>query len=264
MMPASHAVVPARHASTRLPGKPLADLAGKPMVVRVAERAVQSGAKEVWVATDHPAVAEAVAVHGLQGCPTSADCASGTDRLAEVATRLGWADDVVVVNVQGDEPLIDPALIRATAQLLHDRPEAAMATVCHPLFDLGEVMNPNVVKVVLDARGFALYFSRAPIPWARDHWAGARESYVLPGELPVYRHVGLYAYRVGFLKAYPGLARPPIERFESLEQLRALHHGYRIAVLTIDRPMPPGVDTAEDLAVVRALFAGIEAGNARD
>jgi 3-deoxy-manno-octulosonate cytidylyltransferase (CMP-KDO synthetase) len=205
------------------------------------------------VATDHAAVAEAVRAHGLEVCLTSPDCASGTDRLAEVAGQLGWPDDTVVVNVQGDEPLIDPALIRATAMRLHGHAEAAMATVCHPLFDLDEVMNPNVVKVVLDKAGHALYFSRAAIPWARDAWAGPERG--LPAELPVYRHVGLYAYRAGFLKAYPALARPAIEVFESLEQLRALHHGYRIAVLAIDRPMPPGVDTPADLAAVRRLFA---------
>jgi 3-deoxy-manno-octulosonate cytidylyltransferase (CMP-KDO synthetase) len=247
------AVVPARYASTRLPGKPLADIAGKPMVVRVAERARASGAAQVWVATDHGEVAQVAREHGLEVCLTSPDCASGTDRLAEVAERLGWPDDTVVVNVQGDEPLIDPELIRATATLLHERPNAAMATVCHPLRDLAEVMNPNLVKVVLDQDGHALYFSRAAIPWARDAWAGAERE--LPAELPVYRHVGLYAYRVGFLKAYPGLARPAIEAFESLEQLRALYHGYRIAVLTIDRAMPPGVDTPEDLELVRELFS---------
>ncbi|MFA5081511.1 MAG: 3-deoxy-manno-octulosonate cytidylyltransferase [Hydrogenophilaceae bacterium] len=249
------AVVPARFASTRLPGKPLADIAGKPMVVRVAERAAASGAAGVWVATDHDEVAEAARAHGLDVCLTSPGCASGTDRLAEVAEQLGWSDDTVVVNVQGDEPLIDPELIRATAILLHERPGAAMATVCHPLLDIDEVLNPNMVKVVLDKDGHALYFSRAPIPWARDAWAGAGPERVLPAELPVYRHVGLYAYRVGFLKAYPGLVRPAIEEFESLEQLRALYHGYRIAVLTIDRPMPPGVDTEADLETVRRLFA---------
>ena len=246
-------VIPARYASTRLPGKPLADIAGKPMVVRVAERAAASGAERVWVATDHEAVAAAAQGHGLEVCMTSPDCASGTDRLAEVAERLGWPDDTVVVNVQGDEPLIDPELIRATARLLHAHPGAAMATVCHPLHDLAEVMNPNVVKVVLGEDGHALYFSRAAIPWARDAWAAAEP--VLPADLPVYRHVGLYAYRAGFLKAYPGLERPAIESFESLEQLRALYHGYRIAVLVIDRAMPPGVDTEADLAAVRKSFA---------
>ncbi|MEW5893330.1 MAG: 3-deoxy-manno-octulosonate cytidylyltransferase [Pseudomonadota bacterium] len=248
-----YAVVPARYASTRLPGKPLLDIAGRPMVVRVAERARASGAKEVWVATDHDEVARVVKAHGFEVCMTSPDCASGTDRLAEVAAQLNWPDDAVVVNVQGDEPLIEPALIRATAETLVQHPDAAIATVCHPLHDMEEVLSPNVVKVVLDKAGYALYFSRAPIPWARDAWAGASPAR-LPEGLPVYRHVGLYAYRVDFLHAYPRLERPAIEAFESLEQLRALWHGYRITVLTTERPSPPGVDTAEDLEKVRQLF----------
>lgn len=248
-------VVPARYASTRLPAKPLADLAGKPMVVRVLERATRSGAEGVWAATDHEEVQAAVRAHGYQAVMTSPDCASGTDRLAEVATKLGWSDDTVVVNVQGDEPLIDPDLVRATAQALFDHPAASMATVCHPIHDVTEAFNPNVVKVVTDKEGYALYFSRAPIPWARDAWAGDRET--LPEGLPMARHIGLYAYRVGFLKAYPGLERPAVEAFESLEQLRALWHGYRIAVVPSDRPSPPGVDTAEDLETVRRLFRDV-------
>jgi 3-deoxy-manno-octulosonate cytidylyltransferase (CMP-KDO synthetase) len=247
-----YAVIPARFASTRLPGKPLADIAGKPMVVRVAERAARSGAAAVVVATDHAGVFDAVSAAGYQAVMTSPDCASGTDRLAEVATQLGWADDAIVVNVQGDEPLIDLALIRATAERLAERPDAAIATVCHPLCDADEVFNPNVVKVVLDARDDALLFSRAPIPWARDAWAGSARP--LPVELPLFRHVGLYAYRVAFLRAYPGLSQPALERFESLEQLRALWHGYRIAVLRTPHASAPGVDTPEDLARVRALF----------
>jgi 3-deoxy-manno-octulosonate cytidylyltransferase (CMP-KDO synthetase) len=247
-------VVPARYASTRLPGKPLADIAGKPMVVRVLERAAQSGAAGIWAATDHEAVFAAVQAHGHRAVMTSPDCASGTDRLAEVAGRLGWSDDTVVVNVQGDEPLIDPALIRATARALFDHPDADMATVCHAIHDENEAFSPNVVKVVTDKDGYALYFSRAPIPWARDAWSGARHA--LPPGLPVARHVGLYAYRVGFLKVYPGLERPALEAFESLEQLRALWHGHRIAVIGSDRPSPPGVDTAEDLEVVRRLYNG--------
>ncbi len=249
-----YAVVPARYASTRLPGKPLADIAGKPMIAWVAERARASGATQVWIATDHEAVAEAARAHGLSVCMTSPECASGTDRLAEVATQLGLDDAAVVVNVQGDEPLIEPELIRATALLLHGRPEAVMATVCHPLHDIAEVMNPNIVKVVLDKTGHALYFSRAAIPWARDAWAAERS--LLPADLPVFRHVGLYAYRVGFLKAYPDLARPAIEIQESLEQLRALWHGYKIAVLAVNQPSPPGVDTPEDLERVRRILGG--------
>ncbi len=251
-----YAVIPARYASTRLPGKPLADIAGRPMVVRVAERAAQSGAREVWVATEHEAVAEAVRAHGYRVCMTSPDCASGTDRLAEVAMQRGWSDDAVVVNVQGDEPLIEPELIRRTALHLYGRPHAAMATVCHPLGTAAEVFNPNVVKVVLDAQGYALYFSRAPIPWARDAYPSPFSlPPSLPQGLPVFRHVGLYAYRVGFLRTYPGLSRPPLEEFEALEQLRALWHGYRIAVLSTDHPAAPGVDTATDLEVVRRLYA---------
>lgn len=246
-------VVPARYASTRLPAKPLADIAGKPMVVRVLERAELSGAAGVWAATDHEEVFAAVQEHGFQAVMTSPDCASGTDRLAEVATQLGWSDDTVVVNVQGDEPLIDPGLVQATARALFDHPAASMATVCHPIHDVNEAFNPNVVKVVTDKDGYALYFSRAPIPWARDAWTGDQAS-LMPAGLPVMRHIGLYAYRVGFLKAYPALQRPALEAFESLEQLRALWHGHRIAVTISDRPSPPGVDTAEDLETVRRLY----------
>lgn len=247
------AVVPARYASTRLPGKPLADIAGKPMVVRVLEQARSSGAAGVWAATDHAEVFAAVNSAGHQAVMTSPDCASGTDRLAEVATVLGWDDDVVVVNVQGDEPLIDPGLIQATAQALFDHPAASMATVSHPIHDPAEVFNPNVVKVVTDKDGYALYFSRASIPWARDAWA-AGPSDTLPAGLPIARHIGLYAYRVGFLKAYTGLDQPALETFESLEQLRALWHGYRIVVVETDQAIAPGVDTPEDLEKVRRIF----------
>lgn len=248
-----YAVIPARHASTRLPGKPLADIHGKPMVVRVAERAIASGAAGIWVATDHQGVADAVTAAGYAVVMTSPDCASGSDRLAEVSTQLNWPDDAVVVNVQGDEPLIDPALIHAVAMALFAHPDAAMATVSHPIHDSAEAFNPNVVKVVTDKEGYALYFSRAPIPWARDAWAGtSAPSY--PDGLPVSRHIGLYAYRVGFLKSYPTLPRPAIEAFESLEQLRALWHGHRIMVIEAGHAIPPGVDTAEDLEKVRALF----------
>ncbi len=250
-------VIPARFASTRLPGKPLADIAGKPMVVRVLERAALSGAAGLWAATDHAAVSAAVEAHGFNAVMTSSDCASGTDRLAQVAEKLGWADDAVVVNVQGDEPLIEPALIRATAQALFDHPAADMATVCHPISELAEAFNPNVVKVVTDKDGYALYFSRAPMPWARDAWAdlagGIPAS--LPGDLPIARHIGLYAYRVGFLKIYPTLQRPALEVMESLEQLRALWHGHRIAVIRSEAPVPPGVDTPADLERSGAMFA---------
>ncbi len=247
-----HVVIPARYASTRLPGKPLADIAGKPMVVRVAERAARSGAGSVWVATDHADVLAVVEAHGHRALMTSPDCASGTDRLTEVAAALGWADDAVVVNVQGDEPLIEPTLIGDCARALFAHPAASMATVRHRIRDAAEAFNPNVVKVVTDAHGYALYFSRAPIPWARDAWAGGTPA-ALPPDLPIHRHIGLYAYRVGFLKAWPHWSQPPLESFEALEQLRALWHGYRIVVIDSARPAAPGVDTAEDLERVRAL-----------
>ncbi len=252
-MSAFHVVIPARYASTRLPGKPLADIHGKAMVVRVAQCAAASGAVSVWVATDHEGVAAAVEAEGYAAVMTSPDCASGSDRLAEVATRLNWPDEAVVVNVQGDEPLIDPALIHAVAMALYAHPEAAMATVCHPIHNAAEAFDPNVVKVVTDRNGYALYFSRAPIPWDRDAWPplGTQPSALGPG---IYRHIGLYAYRVGFLKAYPGLSRPAIEASESLEQLRALWHGHRIMVIEAATASAPGVDTPEDLEKVRSLF----------
>ena len=251
-------LIPARFASTRLPGKPLADIAGKPMVVRVAERAQGSGAARVVVATDDARVEAAVAAHGIAVCMTRADHPTGTDRLAEAAALLALPDDAIVVNVQGDEPLLDPALMRRMAEVLAARPDAAIATACHPIDDAAEAFNPNVVKVVLDAAGYALYFSRATIPWARDAFATARDA--LPAGLPLYRHYGLYAYRVSFLRAYPRLAPAPIERFEALEQLRALWHGYRIAVEVTHGTPAPGIDTPDDLARVRALFAAAGAG----
>jgi 3-deoxy-manno-octulosonate cytidylyltransferase (CMP-KDO synthetase) len=246
-------VIPARYASTRLPGKPLADIGGRPMVVRVLERALASGAADVQVATDHPEVRDAVLAAGGRALMTRADHPSGTDRLAEVASTLGWRDEDIVVNVQGDEPLIPSVLIAAVARALAADPEAAIATAAHPVVDAAEAFNPNVVKVVCDARGRALYFSRAPIPWARDAWSGGERS--LPAGLPVWRHVGLYAYRVSFLRRYTTLAPAPIEQWESLEQLRALWHGFPIRVLPLEAAPPAGVDTAEDLARVRAVFA---------
>ncbi|MCL4759708.1 MAG: 3-deoxy-manno-octulosonate cytidylyltransferase [Rhodocyclaceae bacterium] len=254
-MIAFKAVVPARYASTRLPGKPLADLAGKPMVVRVLERAQAAGAQEVWVATDHHGVFEAVQAAGGRALMTRADHPSGTERIAEVADALGWADDEIVVNVQGDEPLIDPELIAAVAKTLAASPDAAMATAAHPLEEAGAFFDPNIVKVVCDAHGCALYFSRAPIPWARD--AFARERDALPANLPVLRHVGIYAYRVAFLRRYAELEVSPIEQWEALEQLRVLWHGERIVVSTIDAAPVAGVDTPEDLARVRAMFEQI-------
>ena len=246
-------IIPARHASTRLPGKPLADLAGKPMVVRVAERALLAGAARVVVATDDVRIKAAVEANGVDACLTSADHPTGTDRLAEAARLLRLPDDAIVVNVQGDEPLLSPSLICAVAELLDAHPDAAIATACHPITDAAEAFNPNVVKVVLDARQRALYFSRATIPWARDAFAGGATR--VPEGLPLYRHYGLYAYRVRFLLAYPTLAPAPIERFEALEQLRALWHGHRIVVEITTGTPAPGVDTPEDLERVRALYA---------
>jgi len=244
-------VIPARYASTRLPGKPLLDIAGKPMVVHVVERAMESGAAEVWVATDHQDIAAAVRAHGYQACLTSPDHVSGTDRIAEVVAQRGWRDDEIVVNVQGDEPLIAPQLIQTVAAHLHDRAEAAIATACHAVHERETLFNPNVVKVVVDRLGYALYFSRAPIPYARDAFAAGE----FPAALPVYRHVGIYAYRAAFLKIYQSLAPAAIERFEALEQLRALWHGYKIGVAVTDGAPAAGVDTPEDLARVRLLLA---------
>lgn len=242
------AVIPARYASTRLPAKALADIAGKPMVVRVAERAQASGAAAVWVAADDVRIIAAAQAHGFHALMTSAEHASGTDRLAEVVDKLALDDDAIVVNVQGDEPLIDPTLIHAVARELQLHPEAVMATACHAIHDYATLINPNVVKVVLDAVGYALYFSRAPIPWPRDAFAAGQS---LPDGLPVFRHIGLYAYRAGFLRQYAGLTPAPVERFESLEQLRVLWHGHKISVTVSEQPAAPGVDTAEDLAMVR-------------
>ena len=232
-------IIPARYASTRFPGKPLADLAGKPMVVHVCQRAAQSGAAAVHVATDDERIAQAVREHGFQVVMTRADHPSGTDRLAEAAMRLGLAEDHVVVNVQGDEPMIPPSLIRQVAERAS---RADMATACHAIHDAAALDNPNVVKVVLDAQGHALYFSRSRIPYPRE------------GEPACYRHAGIYAYRVGFLRRYAALSPSPLEKAEALEQLRALWHGHRIAVVVADLAIPPGVDTPQDLeAVLRML-----------
>jgi len=249
--PAFIAVVPARRASTRLPDKPLADIHGKPMVVRVAERAAASGATRVLVATDDADIAAACAAHGVEAMLTRADHPSGTDRLAEVALRLGLADDAIVVNVQGDEPLIDPALVARCARALADADDCAIATACHAIDDPADVFNPNVVKVVRDVRERALYFSRAPIPWDRDQFGAGQ----VPAGMDVLRHIGLYAYRAAFLKTYPSLAVAPLERHEALEQLRAMWHGYRIVVFTAHGAQIAGVDTPADLERVRTLFA---------
>lgn len=242
------ALIPARLASTRLPNKPLADIAGLPMIVRVAQQAALSRAINVVVATDSAEVAAACQANHIQFVMTRSDHPSGSDRLAEACTQLELADDAIVVNVQGDEPLIDPALINAVAQCLADRSDCAMSTAAHAIEDVSEWNNPNIVKVVLDAKSTALYFSRSLIPFDRD---GHRTSNT---DAPL-RHIGIYAYRVGFLKRFPSLAQAPIERLEALEQLRALWHGERIAVHVSTTAAGIGVDTPEDLARVREVFA---------
>lgn len=248
------ALVPARMASTRLPGKPLADIGGVPMVVRVAQRAQASGASRVVVAADDRAVLAACEQHQIAAVLTAGHHPTGTDRLAEAAHQLQLSDNTIVVNVQGDEPLIPPDVVRAVAELLSQRTDCAMATASHPLDNAAECFNPNVVKVVTDRHGRALYFSRAPIPWSRDAFATRCDT--LPADGGWCRHIGLYAYRAGFLRRFPALARAPIEAHESLEQLRALWHGERIAVLPLPGALPPGVDTPEDLERVRALVRG--------
>jgi len=237
-------LIPARYASTRFPGKPLADIGGRPMVVRVCERARESGASPVCVATDDQRIAEAVRRHGFDARMTRPDHASGTERIAEAAAQLGIADDTIVVNVQGDEPLIAPQLIARVAKALQEDAQASVATACHPIRDAAAFANPNVVKVVLDAKGGALYFSRAGIPFPRDGGAPA-----------AYRHVGIYAYRMAFLRRYAALAPAPLEAVEQLEQLRVLWHGYRIAAVIEEGAIPPGVDTPADLQAVIKLLA---------
>ena len=244
-------IIPARLASTRLPNKPLADLGGKPMVVRVAERAALSGAARIVVATDHADIAAACAAHGVEAFMTRSDHPSGTDRIAEVARALELAPDAVVVNLQGDEPLIDPALLAACAARIGA--EVPMATCAHPLHEAADCFNPNVVKVVLDKHGRALYFSRATIPWHRDAFAQSKEA--LPAGYAALRHIGLYAYSNAFLQAYPGLEASPLEDVEALEQLRVLWHGYPIAVHVTASAPAAGVDTPEDLERVRQHFA---------
>ena len=244
-------IVPARLASTRLPHKPLADIHGLPMVVRVAQRAALSNATQVVVAADSIEIVQACQAHGVRAMLTQVDHPSGSDRLAEASALLGLKPHDVVVNVQGDEPLINPELINQVAELLVQRPTASMSTAAHEIHELAEFTNPNVVKVVIDQAQLALYFSRAPIPWWRDGFAKGIQS--LPQPAPL-RHIGIYAYRVGFLQSFPTLQAAPIETGEALEQLRALWHGHKIAVhITPDVP-GPGVDTPEDLERVRALY----------
>jgi len=266
-----HVLIPARLGSTRLPRKPLADIGGAPMVVRVAQRALASQALSVTVAADDPVIVLACQSHGIAALLTHPDHASGSDRLAQACTLLGWPDEALVINLQGDEPLMAPELLQAVAQQLQQRPDCVMSTAAHPLHSAADFLNPNVVKVVLDAQGRALYFSRAPIPHWRDRpplTASAApaepESGQQPGtpdaHLPVQappplRHIGLYGYRAGFLRRFPLLAPAPLEQCEALEQLRVLWHGERIAVFVTEQAPGPGVDTPADLQRVRELWA---------
>ena len=239
-------VIPARYASTRLEGKPLLDIAGKPMVVRVAEQAAKSGANEIIIATDFKKILDAAEANGIKAVMTRVTHHSGTDRIAEVAQQLNWADDEIVVNVQGDEPLIDPTLIQEVAAHLAQNKDAVMATACHAIHDEASLLNPNIVKVVMGENGNALYFSRSPIPYPRDD--------LYKQNIQAYRHIGIYAYRVGFLKQYTNLAVTELEKIESLEQLRVLHHGYKIGVAITENAPASGVDTQEDLDYVRSVF----------
>ena len=246
-------IIPARLASSRLPNKPLADIAGVPMVVRVAQRVRQGlpAAVRIVVAADHASILQACADHGVDAVLTRTDHASGSDRLAEASTLLALDDSHIVVNVQGDEPLIDPALVRAVAELLATHPGASMGTAAHAIHDVADFRNPNVVKLVTSAAGLALYFSRAPIPWWRD--GSSPEQAALPTPAPL-RHIGIYAYRAGFLRLFPTLPQAPVETTEALEQLRALWHGHAIAVHTTDLAPGAGVDTPKDLERVRQAF----------
>lgn len=245
-------VIPARYGSSRLPGKPLRMLAGRTMVEHVYRRACESGAEQVVIATDDARIETAARGFGAAVEMTAADHPSGTDRLAEVVERLGWPDDAIIVNLQGDEPLMPPALIRQVAENLAAQPQAAIATLCTPITAAAEFFDPNVVKLVSDGAGFALYFSRAPIPWSRDAFAVSRER--LPAGVAHRRHLGLYAYRAGFLRAYRSLTPAPLEGIEMLEQLRALWHGYRIHVADAVAQPGPGVDVEADaVRVEKAL-----------
>ncbi|CAG9414767.1 TPA: 3-deoxy-manno-octulosonate cytidylyltransferase [Providencia alcalifaciens] len=242
-------IIPARYASTRLPGKPLADIHGKPMVVRVMEQAIKSGASRVIIATDHPDVAAAVIAAGGEACMTNPDHQSGTERLAEVIDTYGFSDDEIIVNVQGDEPLIPPEIIRQVAHNLRGS-QANMGTLAVPIHSAQEAFNPNAVKVVMDKDGYALYFSRATIPWDRDQFAKSKETI---GDTFL-RHIGIYAYRAGFIRRYIAWDASPLEKIEMLEQLRVLWYGEKIHVAVAEKAPGAGVDTPEDLELVRQEF----------
>ncbi|ENA30650.1 MULTISPECIES: 3-deoxy-manno-octulosonate cytidylyltransferase [Pseudomonas] len=247
-------VIPARFASSRLPGKPLQDIAGKPMIQHVWEQASKSAAGQVVVATDHSDIMAACERFGAHALLTRTDHASGTDRLAEVAELIGLPDDAIIVNVQGDEPLVPPAIIDQVAQNLAAHSEAGIATLAEPIHDIAALFNPNVVKVVSDKNGLALSFSRAPMPWARDAFVTSRD--ILPSSVPYRRHIGIYAYRVAFLKDFVRWGACWLENAEALEQLRALWHGVRIHVADAIESPEAGVDTAEDLERVRRVLGG--------
>ena len=256
-LPAFVVAIPARYAASRLPGKPLRLLGGEPLVLHVARRALAAGAVEVWVAADDARIADALADSGVRIAMTSRDHASGSDRLAECAAIASWSDDTVVVNLQGDEPFAPAAGIRAVAGALVES-GADMATLATPVEDAATLADPNAVKIVRAASGDALYFSRAPVPWPRDAWSTEAGRAALPPGGHWLRHIGIYAYRAGFLKRFATLPPTPLERTESLEQLRALEHGRRIAVALSPEAFPPGVDTPEDLERAESrLSAGL-------
>jgi len=247
-------VIPARYGSTRLPGKPLLDIAGKPMVQRVWEQARRSAAREVVIATDDERIMAVAEGFGAKVCMTSPDHPSGTDRLHEVAAYFGWGDEQIVVNVQGDEPMIPPGVIDQVARNLATHTQAGIATLCEGIVDIAELLDPNAVKVVCDRRGMALYFSRAAIPWPREHFRSGLDA--MPTQGNWHRHIGIYAYRTAFLHQYVTWQPAPLEQLEQLEQLRALYNGVDIQVATAAEPVPPGVDTQADLDAVRARFTG--------
>lgn len=243
-------VIPARYGSSRLPGKPLIELAGKPMIQHVYERAVETGVKEVVIATDDQRIFDMAKSFGAEVVMTSPEHENGTERIAEVAQKLGWQEQDVIVNLQGDEPLIPKALVELTAKGLLDNPEAGMSSLCTPISSAEDAFDPNVVKAVLDNKGFAMYFSRAPIPWDRDLYKTSQEK--ITGIAPVYRHIGMYGYRVSFLNEYTSMEMTTLEQAECLEQLRALCYGVKIHMGVIAEPPGHGVDTPDDVARVEA------------
>lgn len=245
-------VIPARYDSMRLPGKPLLEIAGKTMIEHVYRRALASGAEEVVIATDDRRIEHAAQAFRAQVCMTAAEHRSGTDRIAEVVSKMGWGEDEIIVNLQGDEPLMEPELVRQVAQDLHNSNVAQITTVCAPIQTTAELFDPHVVKVVLDSAGHAMYFTRAPVPWDRDAFVVTTED--LPEGSCHYRHVGLYAYRAGFLSHYAELEPCYLEKTESLEQLRAMWHGARIHVTITEQTPPPGVDTQKDLEHIAYLL----------